>query len=161
MERRTFRAMGTDIELVDADDAGEALEAAASSSTGSEALLSRFRAESELSQLNRERSIDAGPDLLRVIALALAARERTDGRFEPTVHDAVVAAGYDRTFDEGSGRRRGVWHTDAAAACASTATGSSSTRVYASTSAGSPGLCRRALCRPRSARHGGLVSREW
>jgi thiamine biosynthesis lipoprotein len=28
------------------------------------------------------------------------ARERTGGLFDPTVHDALVAAGYDRTFDE-------------------------------------------------------------
>ena len=32
--------------------------------------------------------------------LALEARERTGGLFDPTVHDALVAAGYDRTFDD-------------------------------------------------------------
>ena len=32
--------------------------------------------------------------------LALDARNRTGGRFDPTVHDALVAAGYDRTFDD-------------------------------------------------------------
>ena len=31
--------------------------------------------------------------------LALAAREQTGGLFDPTVHDAVVAAGYDRSFE--------------------------------------------------------------
>ena len=30
----------------------------------------------------------------------MAARQRTGGRFDPTVHDALVAAGYDRTFEE-------------------------------------------------------------
>lgn len=101
MERRTFRAMGTDIELlVDADGATDAVDAAEGEFHRLEALLSRFRDDSELSQLNRDGSIDAGPDLLRVVELALAARERTSGRFDPTVHDAVVAAGYDRTFDE-------------------------------------------------------------
>jgi thiamine biosynthesis lipoprotein len=101
MERRTFRAMGTDIELlVDAEGANDALDAAEGEFHRLEALLSRFRDDSELSQLNRDGSIDAGPDLLRVVELALAARERTSGRFDPTVHDAVVAAGYDRTFDE-------------------------------------------------------------
>jgi thiamine biosynthesis lipoprotein len=44
--------------------------------------------------------LDAGPDLLAVIRLAIEARQKTGGRFDPTVHDAVVAAGYDRTFDE-------------------------------------------------------------
>ena len=100
MERRSFRAMGTEIELlVDAESADEALDAAEREFHRLESLLSRFRDDSELSQLNRDGSIDAGPDLLRVVGLALAARERTGGRFDPTVHDAVVAAGYDRTFE--------------------------------------------------------------
>ena len=100
MERRSFRAMGTEIELlVDAEGADEALAAAEGEFHRLEALLSRFREDSELSRLNRDGTIDAGPDLLRVVELALAARERTSGRFDPTVHDALVAAGYDRTFD--------------------------------------------------------------
>jgi thiamine biosynthesis lipoprotein len=100
MERRTFPAMGTEIELfVDADGADGALDAAESEFHRLESLLSRFRAGSALSQLNRDGSIDACPDLLHVVELALAARTRTDGRFDPTVHDAVIAAGYDRTFE--------------------------------------------------------------
>jgi FAD:protein FMN transferase len=101
MERRTFRAMGTDVELlVDADEAGRQLDAAAAEFERLEELLSRFREGSELSQLNRNGSLAAGPDLRRVVELALDARDRTGGRFDPTVHDALVAAGYDRTFDE-------------------------------------------------------------
>ena len=100
MERRSFRAMGTEIELlVEAEGADDALDVAEHEFHRLESLLSRFRDDSELSQLNRDGSIDAGPDLLRVVELALAARERTGGRFDPTVHDAVVAAGYDRTFE--------------------------------------------------------------
>jgi thiamine biosynthesis lipoprotein len=34
-----------------------------------------------------------------VVELALLARVRTGGRFDPTVHDALVAAGYDRSFE--------------------------------------------------------------
>jgi FAD:protein FMN transferase len=99
MERHSFRAMGTEIELlVEAATAADALAAAEHEFHRLEALLSRFRDDSELSQLNHDGSIDAGPDLLRVVELALAARERTGGRFDPTVHDAVVAAGYDCTF---------------------------------------------------------------
>jgi FAD:protein FMN transferase len=97
MHRREFRAMGTTIELlVDAEHA----EAAEREFHRLESLLSRFRQSSELSQLNRNGALDAGPDLLRVVTLALDARERTDGRFDPTIHDAIVAAGYDRTFAE-------------------------------------------------------------
>jgi thiamine biosynthesis lipoprotein len=101
MERRTFHAMGTEIELlVDAEDAERALDSAEAEFHRLESLFSRFRDDSELSRLNGAGSIDAGPDLARVVELALEGRDRTRGRFDPTVHDAVVAAGYDRTFEE-------------------------------------------------------------
>ena len=100
IERRAFHAMGTEIELiVEADDAGPQLDAAEREFHRLEALLSRFRDDSELSRLNRDGSIDAGPDLLRVVELSLAARERSHGRFDATVHDAVIGAGYDRSFE--------------------------------------------------------------
>lgn len=98
--RHRFRAMGTAIELlVEADEATTALAAAEQEFHRLEALLSRFRPDSELSRLNAEGSLAAGPDLLRVLALALAANARTGGRFDITVHDALVAAGYDRSFE--------------------------------------------------------------
>jgi FAD:protein FMN transferase len=101
MERYAFRAMGTDIELlVDAEEADRALAAAAAEFERLEELLSRFRETSELTRLNRSGSIDASPDLRRIVELALEARTRTNGRFDPTVHDAMLSAGYDRTFSE-------------------------------------------------------------
>ena len=103
MKRHAFKAMGTEIELLVRADEARAerlLEAAENEFHRLEALLSRFRPGSELSRLNERRSLDAGPDLLRVVRRALEAREATGGRFDPTVHDAVVHAGYDRTFDE-------------------------------------------------------------
>jgi FAD:protein FMN transferase len=101
MERRTFHAMGTEIELlVDAEGADRALDAAEGEFHRLESLLSRFRDDSELSRLNRDGSIEPGPDLERVLGLALEGRERTAGRFDPTVHDALIAAGYDRTFEQ-------------------------------------------------------------
>ena len=104
MLKRTFRAMGTDVELLlDAEPgerADEALDRAEAEFERLEQVMSRFRDDSELSRLNRDGMIaDASPDLVRVVELALEARETTGGRFDPTVHDAVVAAGYDRTFD--------------------------------------------------------------
>jgi len=99
MERRPFRAMGTEMELlVDAADAGPALDAAEAEVHRLEGLLSRFRPGSELSRLNAAGSLEAGPDLRRVLALAVEARDGSGGRFDPAVHDALVAAGYDRTF---------------------------------------------------------------
>jgi FAD:protein FMN transferase len=104
MLRRSFPAMGTQIELLlDAEPSAEgelAFARAEREFERLEALLSRFRPDSQLSALNRLGSFDAGDDLLAVTRLALEARERTEGRFDPTVHDALVAAGYDRTFDE-------------------------------------------------------------
>jgi hypothetical protein len=59
--------MGTEIELlVDGEHAEPALDAAESEFHRLEALLSRFRPDSELSRLNAMGSIDAGPDLVRV-----------------------------------------------------------------------------------------------
>jgi len=104
IERRAFRAMGTDVELFLAGEpsatAAALLDSAEREFERLEALFSRFRPNSELSELNRSGRIAASEDLLEVVELALGARERTGGRFDPTVHDALVAAGYDRTFDE-------------------------------------------------------------
>jgi FAD:protein FMN transferase len=104
MERHAFRAMGTDVELLlDAFPSAEsaaALEQAQQELHRLEALLSRFLPGSELSALNRLGSLEAGDDLLAVTRLSLEARTRTGGLFDPTVHDALVAAGYDRTFEE-------------------------------------------------------------
>jgi thiamine biosynthesis lipoprotein len=104
MQRHSFSAMGTTIELLlDAEPSAEselALAQAEREFERLEALLSRFRPDSELSALNRSGALDAGEDLATVTRLAVEAREQTAGRFDPTVHDALVAAGYDRTFDD-------------------------------------------------------------
>ncbi|MFN8123416.1 MAG: FAD:protein FMN transferase [Thermoleophilia bacterium] len=103
MVARSFRAMGTGVELLlDAgpeQDAMGVLLRAEAEVERLEALLSRFRPASELSRLNAAGSMRVGPELLELTRIALAERDRTGGRFDPTVHDAVVAAGYDRSFD--------------------------------------------------------------
>jgi len=100
----TFTSMGTTVEcFLEAEptaDAWASIWAVEAEFHRLDELLSRFRPDSELSQLNERGSLVVGPDLLRVTELALEARERTSGRVDPTVHDAVVAAGYDRTFSE-------------------------------------------------------------
>jgi thiamine biosynthesis lipoprotein len=102
MQKYAFRAMGTSVVcFVEADhDAMPAFHAVEAEFERLEEIMSRFRAESELSRLNREGRIQASQDLYEVTRLSLRAREETRGRFDPTVHDAVVAAGYDRTFEE-------------------------------------------------------------
>lgn len=109
MITRSFHAMGTSVRLL-VDDGGRValVDEGEREFHRLEAIFSRFRPESELSRLNQERSLAVGPELLAVVQLALDARARTAGRFDPTVHDAVAAAGYDRSFElvaSGSGRR--------------------------------------------------------
>ncbi len=67
-----------------------------------ERMWSRFRADSELGRLNAG---DGHPTLVShptamLLERAVWAWRRSGGRFDPTVHDAIRAAGYDRTFDE-------------------------------------------------------------
>jgi FAD:protein FMN transferase len=108
METRAFRAMGTSVEVfVEAEDGRAALDSAEAEIERLEQVMSRFRPDSELSQLNDAGALDVSIDLAEVIELALAARDRTNGLFDPTVHDAVVGAGYDRTFDSLPAERRG------------------------------------------------------
>ncbi len=103
MIHERFTALGTDVELlVDAEpsDRVRSILADARSETARvETIMSRFRPDSELNRLNRERRLERpSPELATVVMLALEARLATDGRFTPFVHDAVESAGYDRTF---------------------------------------------------------------
>jgi thiamine biosynthesis lipoprotein len=61
---------------------------------------SRFRADSELTRLNRHAGddVEVGPYLLTALEVALEAAEATDGAVDPTVGKALRLAGYDRTF---------------------------------------------------------------
>lgn len=99
MLRRSFRAMGTEMELLLDAESDAPLAEAEQELRRLESILSRFLPESELSRLNAAGTLEVGPELLELAELALAARERTGGRFDPTVHDALVAAGYDRSFE--------------------------------------------------------------
>ncbi len=103
MRTHAFEAMGTTVECLLEEDAsadGNSFGEVEDEFRRLEEIFTRFDEESELSRLNREGSLEVGVELLDVTELALDARERTGGRFDPTVHDAVVAAGYDRTFDD-------------------------------------------------------------
>lgn len=100
-----FRAMGTNVTCI-GPDRHEAFEVATRAVRAiferEERRFSRFRAESELSQVNARagRWISVSPPFAELVRLALDAWHRTDGRFDPTLLGAVVAAGYDRDFDE-------------------------------------------------------------
>lgn len=63
-----------------------------------ESRLSRFRECSALATLNRERTA-SDPLLATVVRSALEWREATEGAFDPGVGAALLASGYDRSFE--------------------------------------------------------------
>src|SRR5919199_5046448 len=102
--RREFRAMGSNMMALlqsGAPFAGEALARVPRWFEGWEQQLSRFRSDSELSQLNYSAGhpVGASPELLEVLQLALEAADETAGLVTPAVLGAVEAAGYDRSFE--------------------------------------------------------------
>jgi thiamine biosynthesis lipoprotein len=99
----TFRAMNTDIDLLIHDDRDtpplDALLSARLLFDQQEERFSRFRPGSLVSRLNRGESVDDGL-LALACRMALEAWEFTLGRFNPLILPALVAAGYDRTFED-------------------------------------------------------------
>ncbi|MBU6245942.1 MAG: FAD:protein FMN transferase [Actinomycetales bacterium] len=100
---RGFRAMGTGCEvIVDAAGPSDALaDLGVQRVELLEQCWSRFRPASELSRLNARAGtgpIDVSADLLVLIQAMRQAWERSDGLFDPTVLQAVRAAGYDADF---------------------------------------------------------------
>ena len=108
LERLQWHAVGTTCAAAATISRGgerrarAALAAARAEVAACERELSRFDAASDLSRLNAARGdwLAVGPRLLEALRLALRAREETGGRFDPTVLPALVAAGYDRTFEQ-------------------------------------------------------------
>jgi thiamine biosynthesis lipoprotein len=94
--------MGTQVELLAAGAPSGALAAARHRLADLEARWSRFRPDSEISTLNRAvgRPVAVSPETLTLLALAVLGWQATAGRFDPTVLDALEAAGYDRSFDQ-------------------------------------------------------------
>ena len=104
MERLDFRAMGCQmLALVEPrdSDASEALAEVPNWFATWEQHLSRFRDDSELSQLNRSQGqlTPVSPVLWDVVDAAFHAAVETNGLVSPTLLDAMEATGYDRSFD--------------------------------------------------------------
>jgi thiamine biosynthesis lipoprotein len=105
VERACFRSMGTDVCLVGpagAPDFPFAAAAVRAVFDRQDRRFSRFRADSELTRVNAAAGAWTAVtvEFASVVRLALAAWAESEGRFDPTVLEAVVAAGYDRDFDE-------------------------------------------------------------
>lgn len=114
MRTSAFRSMGTDVTVVGPEHPAfdRAVDTVASRFAAEDLRFSRFRGDSELTRVNRaeEGWTEASDGFVQVVDAALAAAVATDGVFDPTVHDALIAAGYDRDFDEILAGARGALH---------------------------------------------------
>ena len=92
-----FRAMGCDIVV---GGTGRDVSAARALFANWERTFSRFVAGSELNRVNAAtaRGVRVSARFAAAVAAALRASEETQGLVDPTVHDALLAAGYDRDF---------------------------------------------------------------
>ena len=102
MQRLDFRAMGCRMTAVlDSSKHTAAVQAVPAWFEAWEQTFSRFRAQSELSQLNQRAGqwVRVSGALWDVLHLALIAARWTDGVFSPTILKALESAGYDRTFE--------------------------------------------------------------
>jgi len=101
-----FRVMGTNAHLivVGSDDRRARFAAMWGRDRLSEleARWSRFLPDSEVSRLNAASGapVVVSSDTLGLVERAVEGWRRTQGSFDPTVLDALVAQGYDRDFDE-------------------------------------------------------------
>ena len=107
------RAMGTRLEVLGPDGHpawDRAVAAVVDRFAAEEARFSRFRGDSELTEVNQRAGSTTGisSQFAEVLRLALSAAKASGGAFDPTVHDALVAAGYDRNFDEVLAGARGA-----------------------------------------------------
>ncbi len=103
----TFRAMNTDVSVVSPHlselDEWLLARTVAAVFEDSERRFSRFRPDSELSRLNRcEGPFSASPILFAALERASGYVSLTDGLFDPTIGEALAAAGYDRSFAPGA-----------------------------------------------------------
>lgn len=114
MVERRFRVMGSDAHLLVVggadDDAGEAVEARADGSLLDhaqqrleqlEGLWSRFRADSEVTELTERAGewVEVSEETALLVRRAVEAWRISGASFDPTVLGDMIRAGYDRSFD--------------------------------------------------------------
>lgn len=114
--RHSFRAMGTDVTILGPGASAPGFGAVALTVevvfAREEDRFSRFRGDSELTRVNAAAGwwVSVSPGFEALTRLALEQAAAMDGLFDPTVLDAVIAAGYDRDFDEVLAGARGALH---------------------------------------------------
>jgi thiamine biosynthesis lipoprotein len=100
MKRDSFRAMGTTVVVVSATQAG--VEATRRLFQDLEGRFSRFLPGSELTSINEDRrsAVEVSPLMAALLRTADRLRARTAGLVDPAVGEAVVAWGYDCSFEQ-------------------------------------------------------------
>lgn len=116
-QRHAFRAMGTDVTLISGGDADPRTFRRAARDVElvfarEEQRFSRFRPDSELSRVNERagRRTQVTSGFFALLGFALEAAGSTRGLFDPTALPALVAAGYDRDFDQVLAGARAALH---------------------------------------------------
>jgi thiamine biosynthesis lipoprotein len=109
VQRGTFRAMSTDIEItgvgIDHTEHEAALAYAHALAESWEERFSRFRPGSLLCRVNAASGAPTEVDATFIDVLAKAAAvERSEGRFDPSILPALEAAGYDQSIEMVRGR---------------------------------------------------------
>ncbi|HEX8992532.1 MAG TPA: FAD:protein FMN transferase [Anaerolineales bacterium] len=98
-----FKAMGCRMRgVVDTDEATPLLQSMPARIEEWEQVLSRFRSDSELCELNQRAGIQVvvSQILWDVFEASRLSEAETRGLVNPLIMDALILAGYDRTFDE-------------------------------------------------------------
>lgn len=95
-----FRALGTEVEYAASGDVVVLEMRLRAVAETIEEVFSRFRPASELSRLNAARTAIVSPLFGEVLDLARQAATLTDGIVDPTILPALMAAGYDRDFEQ-------------------------------------------------------------
>jgi thiamine biosynthesis lipoprotein len=114
--------MGTDVHLMAVGASGRgALEAASRRIEDLEQRWSRFLPSTELAQVNAAagsgQPCEVSAVTFAVIEQAVTWWQRTGGLFDPTVLPALVAAGYDRSFELGPGPTAALADAEPAPGC--------------------------------------------
>jgi thiamine biosynthesis lipoprotein len=99
--QRFVRAMGSEAHIVVGDAPDSVADWAPAELERLEQSWSRFRSDSELVHLNSCAGewADVSASMLLALTCAADLHRATAGRFDPTIIDALEAAGYDRTFE--------------------------------------------------------------
>ncbi len=96
-----FRAMGSDAHVIVVGGSADLVDQARDRIDQLERRWSRFRPDSEITQLNRQagRPLEVSPDTALLVERAVTAWRLSGGAFDPTVLGPVIRSGYNRSFE--------------------------------------------------------------